>query len=385
MYDCQTTFRKVQEFVQCLYQNETKSDFEKVAQFKFAMNSALGWLSAFFCVVCLTYISYIITLPVTFIMAASMLATFGVVDWIDLNSPITFAIVGLASFTLFFPGMVIGRFLLRAIPPRLSGKRRKGVIGCFALLTILWVVTSFFNFQDFNSIGPISLTPEAKESLKKIAEGFQLKVFSPAAIQTLLFLMAVFWWLGFGVPVGVRHLNPRYFLKRPFVLLLRRFSKFPDRTVQHALLKYTPAGKPVAFLTPTRSRAGDWNPFGIGFSGIKLWRPIRSMPVILRSTNEDWRRAAQELINYAEIIVLDVSEGSGAIQSEIDMIEAADRWHNGVILEKEGKADTNVAEQIAQFSAKGAKVVVYKKSWIRALPRLIFGFLATLLIITPFL
>jgi hypothetical protein len=33
-------------------QAEIKSEFEKVGQFKYVMNSALGWLSAFFCAVC---------------------------------------------------------------------------------------------------------------------------------------------------------------------------------------------------------------------------------------------------------------------------------------------------------------------------------------------
>jgi hypothetical protein len=357
-------------------QSQTRPDFEKLDQFRHIANSTLGVLAGFFCAVCLVYLSGVFVLPVIALILGGMMLMVFSTDWVGLDSPITFLIVGLASSAFFFSGMVVGRFLLRAIPPRLSGERRKGVLGFIAVLTISYVVSVFWS-----AFGGMEATPSTSSVAETVATFQTFR--SSTAFRTLQFESLLFWWLGFAVPLALRHWNPRRFVNQPFVLFLRRFSGFPDRTVQNVVLKYTPPGKPVAFLTPTGSRAGDWDPFRVGFSGIKLRRPIRSMPVILRSTNEDWKRAAKDLIDHAELIVLDLSEGSGAIQSEIDMIDAAVRWPDVVILVQEGKAATNEFEQIAQFINKGATAVAYKKSWTKAIPRLVFGLFATCLVIVP--
>lgn len=346
--------------------------FDKVGPFAHVVNSALGWLAAFFCAISLLYLSLVVVAPAIFPVMFAITS-----GWLAPESPVSFAIVGLASSLYFFSGMVIGRFLLRAIPPRLSGQRRTGVIVLLAAITA-WYVVSLFLYAFGNGM-PAS---PAGGTIDPLVSDIQGIATSPL-FQLLQFLLLVFWWLGFAVPLAVRHWNPRRFLQDPFVLFLRRFSKFPDRAVQHALLKCAPAGRPVAFLTPTRSRAGDWNPFRVGFSGIKLRRPIRSMPVILRATNEDWQPAATELIENAQVVVLDVSEGSGAIQAEIDMIDAADRWSNVVILAKKLAPDTDEAQRIKQFEAKGATIVSYRRSWMRALPRLLFGPMVTFLVLLP--
>ena len=359
-------------------QPQTRPDFEKVGQLRHIASSTFGILAAFFCAVCLAYLSLVLVLPVVVPILGAMTWMISS-DWVALASPITFLIVGLASSAFFFSGMVIGRFLLRAIPPRLSGERRKGILGFIAVLTIWYVVSVFWS-----AFGGMEATPSTSGVAESLSLFAAFEAFSNStAFRTLQFESLVFWWLGFAVPLVLRHWNPRRFLNQPFVLFLRRFSGFPDRTVQHVVLKYTPPGKPVAFLTPTGSRAGDWDPFRVGFSGIKLRRPIRSMPVILRSTNEDWKRAAKDLIDHAELIVLDLAEGSGAIQSEIDMIDAALRWPDVVILVQEGKAGTTEFEQIAQFINKGATAVAYKKSWTKAIPRLLLGVFATGLVIVP--
>jgi hypothetical protein len=362
-------------------QPQTKPDFEKVSQFKYIVKSTLGVLAAFFCGVCLAYLSAVFVLPLIVLVLFGMIWMTSSTDWVGLDSPITFLILGLASSLFFFSGMVIGRFLLRAIPPRLSGKRRKGVLGCIAVLTVSSVVSVFWHtFVGMDATPSISGVAETLP-LPAMSQNFN----SSTAFRTLQVESLVFWWLGFAVPLALRHWSPRRFLNQPFVLFLRRFSGFPDRTVQHVVLKCAPPGKPVAFLTPTGSRVGDWDPFRVGFSGIKLRRPIRSMPIILRSTNEDWKPAATELIDRAELIVLDVSEGSGAIQFEIDVIDAAARWQDVVVLVQEGKAETSETEQIARFTNKGATAITYKKSWSKAIIRLLFGAFVTYLVIVPLL
>jgi hypothetical protein len=116
-------------------------------------------------------------------------------------------------------------------------------------------------------------------------------------------LPAMLWTTGAIGPLIVHHRKPRAFLKRPFVLFLRRFSTFSDRAVVALVLKQTASSVPVVFLTPTLSRPGDWDPFLVGFAGAKLSHPWQSAPIVLRARDEDWRRAADELIRRAQTIL----------------------------------------------------------------------------------
>jgi len=200
------------------------------------------------------------------------------------------------------------------------------------------------------------------------------------ALRTFVFFAYVSITLGYTLVFTIPHLSPRKFLEKPFILFLRRFSTFSDRSIQNAILKVSPAGKPIAFLTATQSRAGDWDPFRIGFAGMKILHSIKSTPIFLRSSNEDWKRSAEELINRAEVITLDLSQGSGAIKTEIEMIERLSRWDSTVILiSKQGMVDLE-AQQIIGYKNKGATIVNYKKSWGRALLRLLLGIPVVLLI-----
>jgi hypothetical protein len=64
-------------------QSETKADFDKVGRFKFAINSTLGWLSAFFCLVCLLIPSFIFMLPPILAMAVGSWNVMMKADWFD--------------------------------------------------------------------------------------------------------------------------------------------------------------------------------------------------------------------------------------------------------------------------------------------------------------
>lgn len=81
-------------------QAETKSEFEKVGQFKYVINSALGSLSAFFWAVCSAYLSAVVTLPLVMLIPLGMMLTLSGTEWFGLDSPITFLIVGFASSLL---------------------------------------------------------------------------------------------------------------------------------------------------------------------------------------------------------------------------------------------------------------------------------------------
>jgi hypothetical protein len=185
-------------------------------------------------------------------------------------------------------------------------------------------------------------------------------------------LFAVLWATGAVGPLILRHPKPRAFLYRPFVLFLRRFSTFADRTVVALILRQAKAGVPVVFLTPTRSRPKDWDPFLVGFAGLRLLHPLRSVPMVLRARDDDWQRTADELIDRAQTILVDISEGSGALGTEAEMIDKSRRWSDAVCLRNTASTLGSGQDRVGAFG--NARCIDYSKSWSQALPRLAISF-----------
>ena len=350
-----------------------KAEIDKVSQWRFLTHSLAGWLGAILCAVTIHYVSIFIILPVGMLLWGFHQTThwFG---WIIFYILLIF----IACPFLFIPGLAVGRFLLRLYPPALSGKWRKvKSIGILILFLYFYaVVWSFFD----NALEGLNIMPHIHPLVARVGESF-LYFWLAKIYSNLGWLIPL---SGLVTPIFLRHWALRKSLKKPYVLFLRRFSSYADRAINNFILKGTPAGRPVAFLTATHSRAGDWNPYLVGFSGIKLQRLIRSIPIIVRSTDEDWEEAAKELIQKSKKIVIDLSEGSGPIETEINMIKQAARWSDTVILIAKEKANGKELEQCEHFAAKGANIVAYTKSWRKATPKLFFGLLVAGLLSIPF-
>jgi hypothetical protein len=237
-----------------------------------------------------------------------------------------------------FYGVAFARFLLRLVPSEpgkgdgLRHVLRLLLLGCsLSPLVVLFYV--------FNSLAQIAL-----------------------AISSTL-------WLAF-VLAPLVSVNRRLKRLSPgrFILFLRRFSTFSERAILGLVLSLVPPDKPLVLLTPNRSRPSDWNPFLISFAGLKLSRPLGNLPVVLRAPDADWERPAKSLIADAHQIVLDISAGSGAIQTEMMMIQQASRWHETICV-KDGSTGNPELDNF--ILAKDGWLVAYKKSWSQVVPRLL--------------
>jgi hypothetical protein len=188
--------------------------------------------------------------------------------------------------------------------------------------------------------------------------------------------VAMLWTTGAVGLLIRRHRKPRAFLGRPFVLFLRRFSSFSDRTIVSLILRQASNRVPVVFLTPRRSRPGDWDPFLVGFSGLKFLHPWRSAPIVICVPDTDWTGAAHELVCQARTILLDISETTDSLRTESEMIEKAGRWPDSVCLRLMASPAPSGSRPTGSFS--GARTIEYTKSWVRALPRMLMGLLVVL-------
>lgn len=273
--------------------------------------------------------------------------------------------LGLGGFLVLVLSVVSGRFLLRAIPPRLHGTSRIRM----AVVAILLCggFSAILVFNVFLIILQISGTagPQTVSGVPTVFAG----QFLVSVIPVMIWIIGALWTL------LRRHRNPRAFLERPYVLFLRRFSTFSDRTLIALVLRKAAPGVPVVFLTPTHSRPGDWDPFIVGFAGLKLTHPVRSVPIVLRARDADWQATAAELIRRAQLILVDASERSSALRTEAEMIDRADRWSDTVCLRNAALAFGGSLDAFER-----AHHIEYTKSWLRALPKLVLAVPFTLLV-----
>jgi hypothetical protein len=279
-------------------------------------------------------------------------------DWADLTGYL-FACLGWAFVFAMTFGVACGRFLQRAFPPVIADRGSRSqtwklaacaivFIGLYTVTVLLCVAIS----------ADMVATESAEQKTLVVARGLALSL--PFVVLWVIAAM--------GVLIH-RHRQRRAFLDQPFVLFLRRFSTFADRAVVALILSQVRYNVPVVFLTPTLSRAGDWDPFIVGFAGLKVWHPWRSAPIVIRARDEAWRDAADELIRHAKLILLDVSETSGALRTEAEMLDKAGRWPETVCLR------LTVPGKIPAAGFGGVRTIDYTKSWVRALPRMAMGLL----------
>jgi hypothetical protein len=290
--------------------------------------------------------------------------------YMALNSPDFYGILGgagIASLFVLGLGVAIGRFLLRALPPMIWDQGRRGWF---------WPVVFYIAFIGVYICGVLLFLAMDTDTL-------------PAAFKmdpkTLLLGVpyVISWTVGVIGLLIHRHHRPRAFLERPFVLFLRRFSTFSDRAVIALILQQAANKVPVVFLTPTISQPRDWDPYLVGFAGLKLWHPWRSTPIVTRAQDAAWQRAADELIRRAQTILLDISDTSSALRTEAEMLDRTDRWPDTVCLRLLVPNASLGKNPVGGFD--GVRTIDYEKSWVRALPRMVIGFLIVLFAALSFL
>ena len=285
-----------------------------------------------------------------------------VLDYLELGGTRKFIMLCVAVYlvTGLF-GLTVARFSLRVVPVRFGTRvqTRALVLGVLALLllTVFSWVAVFSPSEDVSSNASHGFwfQSSAPEEVR-IAGAIAVMVFAACAV----------------IPFLWRHARPTAFLDYPFVLYLRRFSTCADRSVMNEVLRANASGKPIVFLTPTRGAIRDWNPFQIGFAGLRLRKPVGSLPIPVRTDDVSWQSAARELIQAAQTIVLDASEGSASILAEAQLIGSLNKWHKTVVL-RTGQEKPDDSTEKEFLASRPVEVIHYERNWRRAMPRLLLG------------
>lgn len=159
------------------------------------------------------------------------------------------------------------------------------------------------------------------------------------------------------------HAHPGRFLTGQFILYLRRFSGFADRTIISEVLKAAPAGVPVVFIASPQNQPRNWDPFVWAFSGLRLRHPVVSVPVQLRTPDEDWESVIARLIANAGIVVIDRTESSDSVAKEIRLVGQHASPERTIWLVDLSKARSNVGQSTASHHEPG-QMVAYRHRWV---------------------
>jgi len=148
------------------------------------------------------------------------------------------------------------------------------------------------------------------------------------------------------------------------VLFLRRFGRTADRLVSTAIRRAMPEGTCLAFLVGSRQGAASWDPLVLAFDGLGR----HALPHYLRSTNDDWIDHVRQMVLHADAVVLDATDWSEAMDTEMGIVEASDASDRLIILLRQDAVDN---------ALHARQQLRYRASWRQAGHRMFWGFMLT--------
>jgi hypothetical protein len=149
------------------------------------------------------------------------------------------------------------------------------------------------------------------------------------------------------------------------VLFLRRFGRTADRVVSTAIRRAMPDRTCLAFLVGSRQGAASWDPLVLAFDGLGR----HALPHYLRSTDADWIRHVRQMVLHADAVVLDATDWSEAMDTELAIVDDCGASERLIILIRDNDAARNVLQSRQQL--------IYRASWRQAGHRMFWGFMLT--------
>ncbi len=280
-----------------------------------------------------------------------------------------FPIEGLDWFILFIVGffccrwsiIALIRFATRVFPPLANGEKRivLGAITCLGGLIAATGLMEFTNELFFKSNAPLQI--EASQ----IIEGFPYLVFS-----------VVFYKLSHCYLLNKMDYSDG-------ILFLRTFLSFSDRAIMSTIFGIALRQKKVTALSTPHSNSESWDPFLISFKGNSLFALSSKLPIFLRSTNSNWVKNVEKLIKQNRCVIIDVTEISDAIKTEVKMTTENKEAKNVIWLfqgSKE-KATHRILNLTDSSFSTHDNIVCYEQSYKSAIVKMALGVIVCFLVL----
>lgn len=164
----------------------------------------------------------------------------------------------------------------------------------------------------------------------------------------------------------------------PYVVFLRRFNRYADRAVLGTVLNGLPSGLSAAFLVSQSSRLITWDPIVTLLNGITRGNPSRGLPFYLISKDDTWAQNVHCMLDKASAVVMDVSDPSESIRQEVCLLATGSMLDRVLFLANHKTAATAFEFlQTHGIDCAQVQIVIFHRSWSRAVPRMILGLVGT--------
>jgi hypothetical protein len=314
--------------------------------------------------------------------AAGILAVFSISTLFVLSSQIPFlglvsnvfshekdhwkilASVGIVLVVSVYSGAAVMRMLSRAFPRRADDHLRLGLVIVMSLVLLAIAALSVcYVFRP----GPVS-----DEAFMRIEEDMK----PDDALFFEIGLMignTVFVQIGiamaFVVVLPLAWSLTRHLIRTEpsGILFLRRFGGRGDAALMAALLRSTPKGSRLAFITSPAATPTSWDPLIVAMAGFRWFRPWSNIPLFLSSSNSKWQQDVYHWVEKSELVVFDASETSSSLAIEREMVYKAGAQSRSLFLTR------SLENSNHGHSVQKVPTIYFKLSWLRAVPRIAIG------------
>jgi hypothetical protein len=180
-----------------------------------------------------------------------------------------------------------------------------------------------------------------------------------AAIYVSIFAIIPLTW------AAARHIK---IPERRGVLFLRSFGGPGDAALMPGLLRAVPRGIPVSFIASPSSKATSWDPIVLLLAGLSPLRPWANVPLHLTSTDADWVEDIGEWISRSQVIVIDASDRSASLATEVSLLASTGAGCRTLALRR---THMHLSPELALPPT--TRAVSYTLSWRSSAPRIILG------------
>jgi hypothetical protein len=270
-------------------------------------------------------------------------------------------------FTAFYCSIPVARALTRQCPIKLSAQKANLNENPVIYLCIFWAagvyILSHFPRPSFVAE---AIAPFAQERYSNIEVARSLSLLAPpVAFFASPLVLYIAWYR-----------KAARLTDQPFVLFLRKFSSRSDYSILSGVLTSCPGLAALAVLHPKPQvgvgEDGSWDPLAIGFEGLKLRHPLRSMPLYFAADNKEWENAVSTLMRSASCMIIDVSDATRAVERESTLISSLGLWQRTVMLQ-ERKSQSPTGKSPVAFIGIVSNALEYDLRWAQAIPRAILG------------
>lgn len=228
---------------------------------------------------------------------------------------------------IYIHGIMIARLIARSFPLSINNNLLSIDIKVYRLFVLLLVFYLIFTFGNYLSIPT------------KFMSIFYYENFTKSLNFYLFIFPVVYFFIKNSLIKSIDHID--------YILYLRKFSGFSDRSLIITIIKSLNNTLPLLFIVPLKNKFRDWDPYIILFHPFKLISFYKNTPIHISTSTELWKEDIEKLIDSSKCIIIDVSEITISIKFEIDLIVDKNMTKSTIFISDKDDIDSYILNKLS--------------------------------------